>query len=183
VAEAEGRRARRKGRRWAMKALFMWDARGDGEADLLVDDAQRMELAGGVDVEGAAADRAQARSFAQRIVAGAIAHRDVIDPVLESVAARWSVGRMAAVDRAILRVATYELLYDDTPEAVAVSEAVELAKQYSTAESPGFVNGLLGAIAPRRAGADGAEAGKGRRPSRPPARPAGDPPRRRSEKA
>jgi N utilization substance protein B len=92
---------------------------------------------------------AEAQAFAERLVAGAIAHREVIDPLLESLAPAWGVGRMAAVDRAILRLGAYELMYEDTPEAVAASEAVELARQYSTAESPRFVNGVLGALAPR----------------------------------
>ena len=74
-------------------------------------------------------------------------HLDEIDAALEVQATDWRVERMPAVDRAILRLAVYELRYTDTPVGVILSEAVELAKRYSTAESGRFINGVLGAIA------------------------------------
>ncbi|MCL6595205.1 MAG: transcription antitermination factor NusB [Firmicutes bacterium] len=153
---AEGEvRARRRGRRWAMKALFMWDAQGGGEAEALVEAAARMEAVA-PEREASAARDPEAAAFARALVAGAVDRREVIDPLLDAVAPDWGVARMAAVDRAILRLGAYELMYTDTPAAVAVAEAVELARQYSTAESPRFVNGVLGALAPRPAGAGGA---------------------------
>lgn len=166
-------RERRRGRRWAMKALYMWDARGGGEARALVDEAIRMEAVPaereaerrgeGVGRERVSAEEAeapvrsgagagQAGRFAHALVVGAIAHADVIDALLENLAPAWGPGRMAAVDRALLRLGCYELMYEDTPEAVAVSDTVELARAYSTADSPRFVNGVLGAVAPRRGG-------------------------------
>ncbi|MCV7408660.1 N utilization substance protein B [Mycobacterium florentinum] len=70
-----------------------------------------------------------------------------IDDLISSHLQGWTLDRLPAVDRAILRVAVWELLYaDDVPEAVAVDEAVQLAKELSTDESPGFVNGVLGQV-------------------------------------
>lgn len=81
------------------------------------------------------------------LVEGVMATQDVIDEYLQSYAQGWTLERMPAVDRVILRIGTWELLHnDDVPDAVAVSEAVELAKMLSTDESPQFVNGLLGRI-------------------------------------
>lgn len=82
------------------------------------------------------------------LVEGIIAHRDRIDELLSTYAVGWTLNRMPAVDRNVLRIGVYEILYrDDVPDAVAISEAVNLAHDLSTDESPGFVNGLLGRIA------------------------------------
>lgn len=82
------------------------------------------------------------------LVKGIIAHRDRIDELLSTYAVDWTLNRMPAVDRNVLRIGVYEILYrDDVPDAVAISEAVNLARDLSTEESPGFVNGLLGRIA------------------------------------
>ena len=71
--------------------------------------------------------------------------RERIDELLSTYAIGWTLDRMPAVDRNLLRIGTYEILYrDDVPDAVAISEAVSLARELSTDESPGFVNGLLG---------------------------------------
>jgi len=85
--------------------------------------------------------------FARALVTGASAHAEAIDRVIERHARDWSLDRMANVDRNILRLSLYELLYrPDIPPSVAVDEAVELAKKYSTAESGRFVNGVLGNV-------------------------------------
>lgn len=85
--------------------------------------------------------------FAVALVEGVTAHRERIDEVLSTYSQGWPLERMPAVDRTLLRIATYELLYDDdVPDAVAVDEAVTMAKELSTADSPGFVNGLLGRL-------------------------------------
>jgi transcription antitermination protein NusB len=83
--------------------------------------------------------------YAVELVEGVVAHRERIDELLSTYAAQdWTLERFPAVDRAVLRIGTYELLWrDDVPDAVAVSEAVELAGSLSTDESAGFVNGLL----------------------------------------
>ena len=170
-----GVREHRRGRRWAMKALYMWDARGGGAPEALVEEARRMEAAPGAMEEGTAdaqpereAGREAAARFARALTAGAIERVAVIDGLLDSLAPAWGPSRMAAVDRAVLRLGCYELMYGDTPEGVAVSEAVELARAYSTADSPRFVNGVLGAVAPRRPARAGApEARHARAPGAP----------------
>jgi transcription antitermination protein NusB len=82
--------------------------------------------------------------YAAELVRGVQAHRDRIDELLAEYAEGWTLDRMPAVDRNILRIGTYELLWaDDIPDGVAISEAVELAKDLSTDGSPSFVNGLL----------------------------------------
>src|SRR5699024_1043125 len=86
--------------------------------------------------------------YAAEIVRGVIAHNARIDEVLETFAQGWSLVRMPAVDRAVLRVGAWALLYnDDLDDAVAIDEAVTLARRLSTENSPDFVNGLLGRIA------------------------------------
>jgi N utilization substance protein B len=82
---------------------------------------------------------------------GTWAHREELDAELASVARGWRIERMPAVDRAILRLALFELRHTSTPVGVVISEAVELAKSLSTERSGGFVNGVLGALVERAA--------------------------------
>jgi N utilization substance protein B len=90
--------------------------------------------------------------YAKQIVAGITELHADIDERISSFSHKWSIDRMPAVDRAILRVAVWEILFnDEVPDQVAIAEAVELAKQYSTEESGLFVNGLLAAISSTRA--------------------------------
>jgi N utilization substance protein B len=82
--------------------------------------------------------------YAATIVEGVVANRVRIDELLSTYAHGWTLERMPAVDRAVLRLGAWELLFnDEVPDAVAIDEAVELARLLSTDESPGFVNGLL----------------------------------------
>ena len=84
---------------------------------------------------------------AVRLVEGAVEQRARIDELIEQHASVWSLDRLPDVDRAILRMAVYELLWvDDVPDAVVIDEAVELAKALSTDDSPAYVNGVLGGI-------------------------------------
>lgn len=86
--------------------------------------------------------------YAVDLVLGVEAHRDEIDALLARYSEHWAVERMPAVDRAVLRIGTYELgWHDELPAGVVISEAVELAQQYSTKDSGRFVNGLLSRIA------------------------------------
>ncbi|HZR13362.1 MAG TPA: transcription antitermination factor NusB [Acidimicrobiia bacterium] len=86
--------------------------------------------------------------YASEVLAGVDDHREEIDAVLRKFSEHWALERMPAVDRAVLRIACYELMYrPDVPTAVVITEAVELAKQYSTKDSGRFVNGMLGRIA------------------------------------
>ena len=82
-------------------------------------------------------------AFARELVAGVRKHRVEIDARLEEIAANWSLKRMAATDRNVLRLGAYELLHSDTPPHVAIDESVELAKRFGSAQSPQFVNGIL----------------------------------------
>lgn len=85
--------------------------------------------------------------YARTIVEGVIANHDEIDELLETYAQGWAIDRMPHLDRAILRVAAWEILHnEDVPDPVAINEAVELAKELSTDESGGFINGLLSRI-------------------------------------
>lgn len=85
--------------------------------------------------------------YAVTLVEGVVARRTRIDELLETYAQDWTLDRFPAVDLAVLRVGVFELLWcDDVPDAVAVSEAVELAASLSTDDSPAFVNGLLGRL-------------------------------------
>ena len=85
---------------------------------------------------------------ARRLARGVTDHLEVIDARINESAQGWKTDRMPAVDRSILRLAVFELLYEpETPDAVVVSEAVRLAKLYSTEKSSGFVNGVLATIA------------------------------------
>ena len=88
--------------------------------------------------------------YSARVVEGVGAHQDEIDGLLTRFAKGWTLQRMPAVDRALLRLATYELLHEpDVPVGVVISEAVELASEFSTDDSGRFVNGVLSAIARR----------------------------------
>ncbi len=89
---------------------------------------------------------------AHRLASGAWEHRDELDRELGAVATGWRVERMPAVDRAVLRLALYELRHTHTPVAVVISEAVDIAKAYSTARSGRFVNGVLAALVADRSG-------------------------------
>jgi len=92
--------------------------------------------------------------YAVTLVEGVLAHRARIDELLAAYAVDWPLDRMPAVDRNLLRIGAYELLFTtDVPPAVAISEAVELATSLSTEESPKFVNGVLARVAQDRAAA------------------------------
>ncbi|MFM6962660.1 MAG: transcription antitermination factor NusB [Micrococcales bacterium] len=135
--------ARTKARKRAIDALFSADLRGTS-ADEMISTA----------FEHSEDPAAQAASFdyAKQIVAGVTQHQAEIDETLETYAHGWSIGRMPNLDRAILRAAVWEILFnDDVPDAVAVDEAVELAKEFSTEDSSGFINGLLNKISATRA--------------------------------
>jgi N utilization substance protein B len=125
--------ARSKARKRALDVLFEAEVRDDPVLDLL---NERV----------ADADPPVA-PYAVDLVQGVQAHRDRIDELLATYAEGWTLARMAAVDRNILRIGVYELLWaDDIPDGVAISEAVALARDLSTDASPAFVNGLLAKV-------------------------------------
>jgi N utilization substance protein B len=136
--------ARSKARKRALDILFAAEARG---VDPLVVLDERLKVAEAVPFG----------SYAESLVRGVAAHSDRIDSLIASHSVGWTLPRMPAVDRTILRIAVQEIVYsDEVPPAVAVDEAVELAKTLSTDDSPRFVNGVLGqivTIAPQLRGA------------------------------
>jgi transcription antitermination protein NusB len=126
--------ARSKARKRALDILFEAELRGSPVLDLL---AERITL-GSPPVPAYAAD----------LVRGVVAHQARIDELISTYAEGWTLDRMPAVDRNVLRIGIYELLgAPDVPDAVAISEAVLLARDLSTDGSPAFVNGLLARIA------------------------------------
>lgn len=128
--------ARSKARKRAVDVLFEADQRpGTAVLDLL---AERLRQPG---------TQAPLPQYAVDVVEGVQSHAERIDEILTTYAHGWQLDRMPAVDRAILRVGVWEVLYnDEVPDAVAVDEAVELARLLSTDDSPAFVNGLLGRV-------------------------------------
>ena len=88
-------------------------------------------------------DHKPIRNFAQSLIDGATQKKPEIDAKLEQVADNWAVARMNSTDRNVLRLAGYEMLFTETPRAVVINEAVELAKRFGTADSAAFVNGVL----------------------------------------
>ncbi len=131
--------ARTKSRKRAVDAVFAADIRGKSPIELLEDTLEQNAGRQNQDVIFA---------YALQILEGVIKHKDEIDAYLEAYSQGWALDRMPTLDRAIMRVATWEIVYnDEVPDSVAVNEAVELAKEYSTDESPAFINGLLHKIA------------------------------------
>jgi N utilization substance protein B len=85
-----------------------------------------------------------AMDFSERLVKGVEEHREDLDRVIEHYSSNWKVDRMAHVDRTILRIATYELLYcNDIPPRVAINEAIDIGKKYGSEDSGAFINGIL----------------------------------------
>ncbi|GAA1988689.1 transcription antitermination factor NusB [Microbacterium pumilum] len=131
--------ARTKARKRALDILFQADVRGDEVSTVLAAEAKR-----------AANEPSREASwlYARDIVDGVIDNQDEIDEQITTYAKDWSLARMPAVDRALLRIGVWELLYnDEVPSGVAIDEAVELAKEFSTDDSGSFVHGVLAKVA------------------------------------
>jgi N utilization substance protein B len=125
--------ARSKARKRAVDLLYEADLRGDDPVSTL---AERIALAD-----------PPINDYTIDLVEGVTAQRAEIDKLLTDYSEGWTLARMPGVDRAILRVGLFELLWaDGVPDAVAIDEAVELAKALSTDESPKFINGILGRV-------------------------------------
>jgi N utilization substance protein B len=122
--------ARTKARKRALDVVFEADQRGVSVLTALE--------------ERRRTDPKPLNPYTVELVEGVAAHSARIDDLLSTYSMGWTLERMPAVDRAVLRLGAYELLYgDDVPDAVCIDEAVELARELSTEESPAFVNGLL----------------------------------------
>jgi len=130
--------ARTKARKRALDVLFESELRG-----LPLD---------GTLAERRAENEPPVNDYTVTLVQGVAEHRERIDGLLASYSEGWTLDRMPSVDRNVLRIGVYEVLYvDDVPDAVAVSEALGLVRELSTDESPAFVNGVLGAIVRNKA--------------------------------
>ena len=125
-------RKRTKARELALQALYQFDLRGE-------------EVRPDVDeLLGRATEDVEVLDFARALIEGAWAKRAEIDAAIEAAARNWEMRRMAAIDRNILRLATFELLHiADIPPLVTINEAIDMAKKYSTKKSGHFVNGIL----------------------------------------
>jgi N utilization substance protein B len=126
---------RRKAREFALQVLYEIDVAGEdpGEAfGLFWDNFDTIK---------------EARDFSELLVGGVVAHKAEIDGLIEKFSENWSLGRMATVDRNILRAAVYELLYlDDIPPNVTINEAIDIGKKFSSENSGAFINGILDRI-------------------------------------
>jgi len=129
--------ARSKARKRALDILYEADIRQIAAASVLTAQADRRTDAG----------EPALNPYVEALVTGVQAHRERIDELISSYATGWSIDRMPAVDRAILRLAIFEILWgEDVPDTVAIAEAVALAQELSTDDSAPFVNGLLARI-------------------------------------
>jgi N utilization substance protein B len=136
------RAPRQRSRQVALQALYARDF------------ADRQQAEGGADIQELFERVAQnfdlpagARDFALKLVSGTTAELSDIDEILAANAINWKISRMAAVDRNVLRLGIYELTRTDTPVSVVLDEAIELARRFGGESSPGFVNGVLDAVA------------------------------------
>ncbi len=129
--------SRRKARECALQMLFAADV-SEMRADQLV--SVYWDELSEADVEEAA------REFATRLATGTLAHKAELDERIVSRAEHWRIPRMAIVDRNILRLAVYEFMFEPTPRTVAINEALEIARRFSTYEATQFINGILDAI-------------------------------------
>ena len=128
---------RHRGREAALQLLYQWEIGRLGRSEL--DEASEFYW-----TVHPAPERRQA--FARALVAGTTEHVDEIDPLLEANTENWRLSRLAVVDRLIMRLAVYELVYSDTPAAVVIDEALELARTYGGEQTVPFVNGVLDSI-------------------------------------
>ena len=132
-------KSRTRGRELALQFLYQVDLRGKS-ANVERDQFLREEEP----------DK-EARSFAQARIDGVLETQPELDAAIQEVAQNWDISRMAVIDRNVLRIATFELLHcKDIPPKVAINEAIEIGKRFSTSNSGAFINGILDKIKTRR---------------------------------
>ena len=131
-------KSRTRGRELALQFLYQVDLRGESttaERDLFLRSEEKDK---------------EARTFAQARIEGVLETRPELDRVIQEVAQNWDISRMAVIDRNVLRIATFELLHcKDIPPKVAINEAIEIGKRFSTSNSGAFINGILDKIKSR----------------------------------
>jgi N utilization substance protein B len=126
---------RRKAREYALQMLFQWDITHDSIdqiASTFFEDEEEDQAVG---------------DFARQLVIRTVEHIERIDQLIQRHAEHWRLDRMATVDRNLLRLAAQEFIFDnETPKSVVINEAIEIARRYSTQDSPQFINGILDSI-------------------------------------
>jgi N utilization substance protein B len=126
---------RTKARECALQMLYQWERSGE-PVERVAEGFWRVRTT-----------TDETRAMAERLFAGAVDHQKAIDETIVSSLTNWRFDRVADVDKAVLRLGAYELMREpNTPAAVVIDEAVELAKRFSEADSPAFVNGVLDAL-------------------------------------
>ena len=131
-------RKRTKAREFALQILYQLDITGD-VCDACLDNFWQMHSEEGI--------KEEIKNFTAELVKGAVDNLEIIDANISKYAANWKIQRMTFIDRNILRLASFELIFrDDIPPKVSINEAVELAKKYSDIEASKFVNGILDKI-------------------------------------
>lgn len=128
---------RHKARECALQMLFAFDLTGGDTAALTKNYWNEL---GETNIDD------KTRDFANKLVCGTVEKLEAIDDVIRTRAEHWRIERMAIVDRNVLRLAVYEFLHHDTPDNVAITQALELARRFSTFEATQFINGILDAI-------------------------------------
>ncbi|MCS7089442.1 MAG: transcription antitermination factor NusB [Verrucomicrobiota bacterium] len=154
-----GKGKRREARERAVQFLFQYDLNPTENLDEALQEFwETQRLATRAEPDGPTwgqraelppptAEEIEIREFAEPLIRGTLAHRDEIDQRIRQYAKNWDLHRMAVVDRNVMRLAIYEMLYrEDIPPVVSINEAVDIAKKYSTPESGKFVNGILDRI-------------------------------------
>jgi N utilization substance protein B len=130
--------SRRKARECALQMLFQWDITHD-----LIEQIATTFWDG----QDGEEEAQETRTFAENLASGTVGHVERIDALIARHAENWRLDRMAVVDRNLLRLATYEFLFDtETPKTVVINEAIEIARRFSAQESPQFINGILDSI-------------------------------------
>lgn len=156
-------RSRRRAREAALQALYQCDTLGEWGPELVerffsafYPEESNHELSGELAGEDSDPDKLQKlkemerdnRTFALNLISGTISHLNEIDELIMGASTHWSLGRMARVDRNIIRLATFEMQFlTDVPVNVSINEAIEIAKAFGSDDSPMFVNGVLDNIA------------------------------------
>ena len=136
---------RRKARQYALQFLYGIDL-----VTLEPEERKKYDLFRGLDEFWKGADETDpdVRAFAEGLISGTIEHLSDIDAMVQKAVDKWKLLRMAAIDRNIIRVAVYEIIFrDDIPDAVSINEALEIARRFSTPESVTFINGVLDSVA------------------------------------
>jgi N utilization substance protein B len=148
-AAAERNLARHGARAAALQILYQWEI-GGAPIEPTIEAYWAAREAEAAEGEAASAGGPVDRVLAERLARGTAGHLHDLDPRIEAVTENWRLSRIAVIDRLILRLATYELRHDpETPPAVIINEALELARSFSGEDAVRFVNGVLDAVAKR----------------------------------